>query len=843
MIRPLVSAAVAVVALATTPALASAQTPGSLTQLASPNDCIIAPVGSNECQTTANGLSGSGDVAVSPDGQSVYVLGTSDNAVVEFARNSDGSLTQLDSPNDCITAPESGGTCTDGSGTVGLISPQAIAISGDRQNVYVAAQDGSGNGDIVELARNSDGSLAPITGHDCIAENVNATDETSPCDDQSGHGIQQSIDALTVSPDGKNVYVADQAGEDIAAFTRAADGSLSQPNGAGDCIQDANIESGDCGSATNGLVETTGVVISPDGNNVYTVGWNSSGEDGSIAEFARGADGSLTQPDSSDCVETQGEDLGCATTAIGMQGIAGLIVSPDGRNVYTASEAFGGPIAEFSRDSSGALAQLPAPNDCIQEGADFGCGTTGIGVASGYELAISPDGASMYAAAPQQNCSLGSCADVAEFGRNADGSLTQLPSPDSCIQEHNQESSECPGNNNGTGLGGPGVAVSPDGASVYVTGGGNDTLAEFTRTAVDHTLSVLLAGSGTGLVSDQAATIHCPSACSNAYTANSQVTLTAAPSSGSTFTGWSGACTGTGTCQVTMSADMTVTATFTASAAPTAGAPAPVVTGAPTAVTDGGAAFSGSTNPEGLPTTVFFQYGLDRRYSQVGASGASYTAQTPAQSVAPDFAVHGVGPVAVSGLVPNALYHVRLVAINSAGTTLGQDVTFTTAAAPDPGPPTLGQTFNIAPVSGLVFVLIHGHLVPLTQIEQLPPGVTIDSRHGTFQLTTSTGGGGTAHDAAAKGRQAKTQTGQFGGAVVRLHQATRGANRGLTTVMMVESAFKVRPARRSAAHRPPTRTPPRSAARRSSCCTRARTASSPPAAATAPPPSAAPSGR
>jgi hypothetical protein len=40
------------------------------------------------------------------------------------------------------------------------------------------------------------------------------------------------------------------------------------------------------------------------------------------------------------------------------------------------------------------------------------------------------------------------------------------------------------------------------------------------------------------------------------------VTLTAAAASGSTFTGWSGACTGTGACSVTMSAAQSVTATF-----------------------------------------------------------------------------------------------------------------------------------------------------------------------------------------------------------------------------------------------------------------------------------------
>ena len=186
---------------------------------------------------------------------------------------------------------------------------------------------------------------------------------------------------------------------------------------------------------------------------------------------------------------------------------------------------------------------------------------------------------------------------------------------------------------------------------------------------------------------------------------------------------------------------------------------------------------------------MFFQYGLDKRYSQVGASGPNYTHQTPAQSVGSDFTTHGIGPVAVSGLLPNALYHVRLVATNTAGTAFGQDVTFTTALAPAPGAPTLGKTFNIAPVSGLVFVLINGHLVPLTQVEQIPSGTVIDARQGTFELVIDAGGG-PARDAAAKGR---IQRGDFGGAVVRIHQATRGANRGLTTVMMVESAFKGAP--------------------------------------------------
>ena len=50
--------------------------------------------------------------------------------------------------------------------------------------------------------------------------------------------------------------------------------------------------------------------------------------------------------------------------------------------------------------------------------------------------------------------------------------------------------------------------------------------------------------------------------CVRSYPMNTVLTLTAAPLIGHTFTGWSGACTGTGTCQVTLGAASTVKASF-----------------------------------------------------------------------------------------------------------------------------------------------------------------------------------------------------------------------------------------------------------------------------------------
>ena len=86
--------------------------------------------------------------------------------------------------------------------------------------------------------------------------------------------------------------------------------------------------------------------------------------------------------------------------------------------------------------------------------------------------------------------------------------------------------------------------------------------ATFTGAGSTFTLSVVKAGSGSGTVTSTPTGINCGTDCSEAYTSGTSVTLTATPAAGSTFTGWSGACTGTGSCVVSMSQARSVTATF-----------------------------------------------------------------------------------------------------------------------------------------------------------------------------------------------------------------------------------------------------------------------------------------
>ena len=77
------------------------------------------------------------------------------------------------------------------------------------------------------------------------------------------------------------------------------------------------------------------------------------------------------------------------------------------------------------------------------------------------------------------------------------------------------------------------------------------------------TLSVGKTGTGSGTVTSSPSGINCGGTCSAPYSDGTPVSLTATPAAGSTFGGWTGACSGT-TCNLNMTANRSVTATFTA---------------------------------------------------------------------------------------------------------------------------------------------------------------------------------------------------------------------------------------------------------------------------------------
>src|SRR5437764_13501591 len=79
------------------------------------------------------------------------------------------------------------------------------------------------------------------------------------------------------------------------------------------------------------------------------------------------------------------------------------------------------------------------------------------------------------------------------------------------------------------------------------------------------TLNVTEAGGGTGTVASNPPGINCPTTCSATFQPASHVTASANPDPRFTFTGWTGAWTGTGSCDVTANSRGSVTAPFAAS--------------------------------------------------------------------------------------------------------------------------------------------------------------------------------------------------------------------------------------------------------------------------------------
>jgi formylglycine-generating enzyme required for sulfatase activity len=92
-----------------------------------------------------------------------------------------------------------------------------------------------------------------------------------------------------------------------------------------------------------------------------------------------------------------------------------------------------------------------------------------------------------------------------------------------------------------------------------------------------------------------------------------------------------------------------------------------VSTGSASAITTTTATLNGTANPNGLSTTYYFQYGTTTSY---GSSTTSTSTGEGSSSVSVS--------ASLTGLSKNTTYHYRLVATNSAGTSVGSDKSFIT---------------------------------------------------------------------------------------------------------------------------------------------------------------------
>jgi Divergent InlB B-repeat domain len=87
-------------------------------------------------------------------------------------------------------------------------------------------------------------------------------------------------------------------------------------------------------------------------------------------------------------------------------------------------------------------------------------------------------------------------------------------------------------------------------------------------TPILYSVTATKAGTGTGIVASSPSGLNCGSTCSASFASGTSVGLSATPAAGSIFTGWSGACSGTGGCAFVVNAAKSVTASFSLAAQP-----------------------------------------------------------------------------------------------------------------------------------------------------------------------------------------------------------------------------------------------------------------------------------
>jgi DNA-binding beta-propeller fold protein YncE len=382
-------------------------------------------------------LSAARGVAVSPDNKSVYVASSVGNSVTAFTRD---PLTGAFAFQGCIANGGANG-CVDPPQD-SLTSARGVAVSSDGRSVYVASLSANS---VTHLIR--DPSSGALTYEGCIA-NGGANGCTVALQDSLG-----SPYGVAVSPDGASVYVASAAGNSVTHLTRTTNGVLTYQG----CI--ANLGANGCiPAAQSSLSSPIGVAVSPDNRSVYVA---SSGG-GSITHLTRNPtngfityQGCIADLGLNGCIDPPQDSLG---------GAFGVTVSPDNKSVYVAAGGFS--VTHLTRDTTNGLIFYQG---CIANGGAYGCiDPPQDSLLGAYGIAVSPDNQSVYVASLAGN-------SITHLTRDTSNGFIGYQG---CIANAGLNGCVDPPMDS---LGGAqGVAVTPDGTSVYAAAAA-DSVTGFAR--------------------------------------------------------------------------------------------------------------------------------------------------------------------------------------------------------------------------------------------------------------------------------------------------------------------------------------------------------------------------
>lgn len=395
----------------------------------------------------------------------------------DAAAGTTGILRQLPGRRACLS-DLGRGRCSSARGLDGATS---VAASPDGRNVYAVstvslpARGGHVIGDSVAIFRrvpSRGGALRQLAGRlGCI--NAHGTGRCA-----RGHALDV-LESVSVSPDGRNVYVTGggAAGAAVIFARDTHSGALTQLPGASGCISAATDPTPGCGTA-RALANEAAVAVSADGRFAYIASDFNGPSGGGIAVFGRDpASGALSQLQGSEgCLSPHAEE-GCARLRGLAEGVGSFALSPDGQNLYAAPplESDDDAVAMFARDgTTGALTQLPGTTGCTNRLGRHGC-ARGRGLRGAVAVAASADGRNIYVAGD----------DLAIFSRSsASGALDQSSDRAGCIAERGRGGCS-------TARASPGLALtlSPDGRNLYTLGDGIASFARNPSTGALHQLT------------------------------------------------------------------------------------------------------------------------------------------------------------------------------------------------------------------------------------------------------------------------------------------------------------------------------------------------------------------
>lgn len=282
--------------------------------------------------------------------------------------------------------------------------------------------------------------------------------------------------------------------------------NLTQLPGAEACLTNSDA-SNDCTATVRGMASDRGLVVSPDGENVYAL--TTASDSGGLLIFDRDPNSGAIQQKSGTAgciVDRENPDPACASAQlVGLNygGGIGITVSPDGENVYIAGSD-DGSISTFSRNtSSGELTQLSGSAGCLQDNLSNkklpnDCDQTGRKLQSINMVAISPDGKNAYGATWSQS--------IVVLDRDpVTGALTQKAGAAGCLHPTGTD-----GCSNSPITQTQNLIVSPDGKHVYATSYTRGRVWVLHRDAATGTLTIGDCYKGAGNTTDNCANDAAP---------------------------------------------------------------------------------------------------------------------------------------------------------------------------------------------------------------------------------------------------------------------------------------------------------------------------------------------